>query len=336
MLDILKVIFVIVGTIIGAGFSSGQEILTFFNKYGEYGIIGLIISSILIGIIIYKTLKISLEKNVSTYEKFIERIMPNKVKNNKILLFTINNIVNIFLLISFNVMVAGFSTFFVQEFSIPKIIGSIVIAILTFNIFIKGIDGVVKINAYLIPTILVLIIFLGIKKINTFEFVKVNETMYWIVSSILYASYNSICLIPILLSLKKYIKNKQDAKLVSIFTTLIMSILSLIIYLLVNSYFLEIINIEIPVVYIAGKLGAYAKYIYGLLILGAIFTTAISSGYGFLSNVSSNKKRYLNLGAVICSISIFSGLLGFSNLIGFLYPIFGYLGIIQIFFLLIA
>ena len=218
MLDILKVTFVIVGTIIGAGFSSGQEILTFFNKYGEYGIIGLIISSILIGIIIYKTLKISLEKNVSTYEKFIERIMPNKLKNNKILLFTINNIINIFLLISFNVMVAGFSTFFLQEFSIPKIIGSIAIAILAYVIFINGINGVVKINAYLIPTILILIIFLGLKKINIVEFVKTNETMYWIVSSILYASYNSICLIPILLSLKKYIKNKQDAKLVSIFT----------------------------------------------------------------------------------------------------------------------
>ena len=115
-----------------------------------------------------------------------------------------------------------------------------------------------------------------------------------------------------------------------------MAILSLIIYLLVNSYFLEILNIEIPLVYIAGKLDSYAKYIYGLCILGAIFTTAISSGYGFLSNVCSNKKRYLNLGALICSISIFSGLLGFSNLIGFLYPIFGYLGIIQIFFLLIA
>lgn len=336
MFNILKVTFVIVGTIIGAGFSSGQEILTFFNKYGEYGIIGLMISSILIGIIIYKTLKISLEKNVDTYQKFIERILPSKLMNNKILLFTINNIINIFLFISFNVMVAGFSTFFLQEFSIPKIIGSIVIAILTFIIFLKGISGVVKINTYLIPTILILIIFLGTKKIDTFEIVKVNKTMYWIVSSILYASYNSICLIPILLSLKKYIKDKKDAGLVSIFTFVIMVVLSTIIYLLINSYFLEILNIEIPVVYIAGKLGAYGKYMYGLCILGAIFTTAISSGYGFLSNVSSNKKKYLSLGAVICFISIFSGLLGFSNLIGFLYPVFGYLGIAQIFFLLIA
>ena len=34
MKDILKTIFVIIGTMIGAGFASGQEIYLFFNRYG--------------------------------------------------------------------------------------------------------------------------------------------------------------------------------------------------------------------------------------------------------------------------------------------------------------
>ena len=32
--NIYKITFVIIGTIVGAGFASGQEIYTFFNKYG--------------------------------------------------------------------------------------------------------------------------------------------------------------------------------------------------------------------------------------------------------------------------------------------------------------
>lgn len=32
--NIYKITFVIIGTIIGAGFASGQEVYTFFNKYG--------------------------------------------------------------------------------------------------------------------------------------------------------------------------------------------------------------------------------------------------------------------------------------------------------------
>ena len=106
MLNIFKITFVIIGTIIGAGFSSGQEILTFFNQYGVYGLVGLMISVSLISVIIYKTLKINLENNIDNYQKFIENIVPQKLKENKLLVFTINNIINIFLLISFNVMVS--------------------------------------------------------------------------------------------------------------------------------------------------------------------------------------------------------------------------------------
>ena len=36
MRDILKTIFVIIGTMIGAGFASGQEIYLFFNRYARY------------------------------------------------------------------------------------------------------------------------------------------------------------------------------------------------------------------------------------------------------------------------------------------------------------
>lgn len=336
MANILKVTFVIVGTIIGAGFASGQEILTFFNRYGIYGLIGLAFSISLIGIIIYKTLKINLENNINTYQKFIENIIPDRFKENKILIFTINNIINIFLLISFNVMAAGFSTYFFQEFAIPKIIGSLIITIISYITFLKNLNGIVKINTILIPILLTSIILLGIAKINSIQIVETSKNPKWIISSIVYASYNSISLIPILISLKKCIKTKKEAGLVSICATIIMLILSLVIYLLMNNYWKEIKTIEIPIIYIASLLGSMAKYIYGALILIAIFTTAISAGYGFLNNTTKHRKDYLKMALIICIISIFFGQLSFSNLISFLYPVFGYLGILQIFFLLTA
>ena len=103
-----------------------------------------------------------------------------------------------------------------------------------------------------------------------------------------------------------------------------------------TNYWYDINNIEIPIVYISSTLGSIGKYIYGILILMAIFTTAISAGYGFLINVTNRRKKYIKLGIIICICSIFFGQISFSSLINILYPIFGYLGIIQIFFLLIA
>lgn len=103
-----------------------------------------------------------------------------------------------------------------------------------------------------------------------------------------------------------------------------------------NTFSNEIRNVELPIVYIANTLGILGKYIYGIVILIAIFTTAVSTGYGFLMNVTKSRKKYLKLAGIICLTAIFIGRLGFASLINVLYPMFGYLGIIQIIFLLIA
>ena len=83
---------------------------------------------------------------------------------------------------------------------------------------------------------------------------------------------------------------------IACYTFIIILILAGIIYLLLNSHFFTIINVEIPVINIASSLGAFGKYVYGLSILIAIFTTAVSSGYSFLVNVTKSKGSYLKLG----------------------------------------
>ena len=80
------------------GYISGQEIYSFFNKYGQMGKLGIIISIGIISIAIYKTYIISKKYNVKNYEELLEKIIPYK---NKILIYTIKNIINIFLIISF-------------------------------------------------------------------------------------------------------------------------------------------------------------------------------------------------------------------------------------------
>ena len=64
--------------------------------------------------------------------------------------------------------------------------------------------------------------------------------------------------------------------------------------------------------------------------MSSIFTTSISLGISFLQNVSKNKKSYTQIAVIMCIIAVFISQLGFANLVNLLYPIFGYLGIIQI------
>ncbi len=78
MKKIIIVLLVIIGTLIGAGFASGKEIYIFFFKYGNMGLIGLLISCLLIGITTYIVFKIVNKRNIKSYEELLSVICESK------------------------------------------------------------------------------------------------------------------------------------------------------------------------------------------------------------------------------------------------------------------
>lgn len=323
----LKSIFVIIGTAIGAGFASGKEVYTFFNLYQENGFLGIILSNLLIGIVIYVVLKKSNKIRANTLNDLLKNTELPKLLTN-----TLISIINIFLLISFYIMVAGFSTYFKQELNVPQILTTVIVLILCYITFLKNIEGIAKINSIIIPILILIILIIGFKSnilenLNNLYLSKIELKGDWILKSIEYASYNSILLIPMLISINKYTIKKE--KITSILTTAILFVLTLTIYLIMYK-FSNIAAIEMPLVYIAGKLGNIFKLIYGLVIIFAIYSTMISSGYSFLKSCTNSEKTYKTLAIIICITAIFISRFKFSELVNLIYPIFGILGLIQI------
>ena len=72
------------------------------------------------------------------------------------------------------------------------------------------------------------------------------------------------------------------------------------------------------------------KKIYAFIVLASIFTTAISVGIGFLQNISKNSNSYPQFVLFMCITSLLMSNIGFSKLLNFIYPVFGYIGILQI------
>ena len=130
MKKILKAVFVIIGTLIGAGFASGQEIYIFFYQYGVNGILGIIISSLLLGFVTYKVLCICQENELANYKSFLKRI----IKKEKYLEI-FNTIMNIFIIITFYIMIAGFGAYFEQQLGIYSLVGSIILALICYFVF---------------------------------------------------------------------------------------------------------------------------------------------------------------------------------------------------------
>ena len=362
--NILTIKMVIIGSIIGAGFASGQEINSFFYKYGIIGILGIIISVFLISLIIYKVFFIIKIENINNYKNFLEIIFKNnnnkinkkiineknKLKNNKInykkienkylnISYITNLIINIFLIISFYIMIAGFGAYLNQEYNIDSTLGSGLLAIVCLIIFLNNIEGLLKINKYLIPILICFMIIIGINNLNNFNLIKINNNKIInnffmpILSGIIYSSYNIILLIPILIPLKNKIK-KNNILFISIFSGIILLILGLIIYFLLINIKIEINKIEMPAVYVIRNYFPKFKKIYEFIIVTSILTTAISEGFSVLENISKNKKSYTQFAVVLCITSVIFSKIGFSNLINLLYPIFGILGFFEIYFIL--
>lgn len=343
--NVLTISMVIIGSIIGAGFASGQEINSFFYKFGIIGILGIIISIFLISLIIYKVFLIIKKENINTYKNFLEIIFEknNNKKLNKNKYFNISNftniIINIFLIISFFIMIAGFGAYFKQEYNISAFLGSSILAGICLIVFMNDVEGLIKINKYLIPILIFFIIIIGAKNINNLNLIEINNKkiinnfLPAILNGIIYASYNIILLIPVLITLKNKIK-KNNIFLISIFSGIILFILSLIIYSLLINVKININKIEMPAVYAVGKYFPTYKKAYEFIILTSILTTAISEGVGALENICETKKSYKQLGVILCITSVIFSKIGFSNLINLLYPIFGILGFSQIIMIL--
>lgn len=331
MKEIFTITLLIIGALIGAGFASGQEIYSFFYAYGSSGILGIIVTCSLIGLLIYKSLQIIYDNNIENYSEFL-RVF---IKNDKVVA-VINNIINILLLVTFYIMIAGFGAYFQQEFEINKIIGSAILATLSAIVFFTSVKGVLKVSEFIVPVLLIFIIWIG--GINLFTINMDTKVLAvksgWLLSSISYCSYNMILLIPVLISIKKQIKYKSNIKYIALCCGILMMTMSMLIYMLLIRTDIEISTLEMPIVYVIRTFFAKYKVVYAFIILASIFTTAISIGIGFLQNISKNERSYPQFVIFMCITSLLVSKIGFSKLVNLLYPFFGYLGIIQIFAIL--
>ena len=331
MKEVFTITLVIIGALIGAGFASGQEIYSFFYSYGCVGLIGIVVTCSLSSLIIYKTLKIICENDIENYNEFLNKF----IKNDKITKL-INVVLNILLLVTFYIMIAGFGAYFEQELGINSIIGSSILAILTAIVFFTSVKGVLKVSEVVVPLLLIFIVLIGGTNLLT---INIDNNLLvtkrgWLLSSIVYCSYNIILLIPTLISIKNQITKQRNIKYISILCGLLMTTMFILIYMILMKCDIDVQELEMPVVYVITNFFPRYKFIYAFIILASIFTTAISLGIGFLQNMCKNKGSYPQFVAFMCITSLLISKIGFSKLVNLLYPFFGYIGIMQIFAIL--
>lgn len=271
---------------------------------------------------------------IKNYDEYINKLF-NK---NKFLSYLNENIITIFLLFTFYIMELGFINLLFQQYNISKYIGMAIISISVYFVLIGNVKNVIKVNVFLVPILILAMLYISISGITKFSNTELNlltnNNNMFIIDAILYASYNFIMLLPLLVSINDEKITKKEIKIVciSIFTILVIS--SILILILLN-YF-DISNIEIPIIYISNFINNESVIIGVILILLAIFTSIICVGYSFLNNISKSKKIYKRNLIIMCLFSFLIVNFSFASTMKVTYTFLGVLGFIQILLIILA
>ena len=324
-----------IGTVIGAGFASGQEILQFFGNYGTTGILGVIVSTLLFSGIGAIVLCRVYNGKYQSYQELIFPVLGRKLG------FIIDFFMLLYLFMSFCIMLAGSGALFEQRLNISYDIGLAIMAVISVITIMYSVKGISMINTVLIPILLAGMIIIGMtvtlkEGINISYDIPIQPIKYsWILSSILYVSYNTLSVVVVLCSLLPIINSRKTAIKGGIMGGVGLGIMSIFILLPILIIYKDIrtLNLEIPMLKVSEYIGSSGGLVYSLILWAAMLTTAVGNGFGLVSRVSDiTKINFRILIIILCIITVPFAKMGFSNLVSTVYPLFGYVGA---FFLLI-
>jgi uncharacterized membrane protein YkvI len=336
--SVIQIASVYTGTVLCAGFASGQEMMRFFAYYGWNGIYGIFLTGILLSILGWAILEMVYTYRIKDYREFIYPMMGEFLGN------IIEWSVLIFMFISFCAMLAGTGAVLHQRFQLPVQVGIIAMAILCVITFLYDVKGVIAVNSILAPLLLVGGILLGIYLLvcrDEAAFSSVVEVFYaitrnWVSSSIIYVSYNTLTSVVVLCSLLPLLHSKKSARWGGILGGAALGILGFFMAMATLIHYGKIQGLEIPMLAIVLQYSPLIQNIYLFVLMAAMFTTAVANGYGFISRISVIAKVSQKTCIVIFTLfSMVIAQVGFSNMVAKVYPIFGYIGIFEVVMILL-
>ena len=328
-----------IGTVIGAGFASGQEIMQFFTRYGSIGMLLLLLSGVLFSLCGYAIFYLSRHFKAYDYNSFIIKICGPRLS------LIYDCIITTFLFFGASIMFSGSGALFEESLGISKMIGIAIIAAITLFVVFYAVDGILKINSIVVPILISIILFVLFKTIlnsNTSDFFQSAASIYKgnifkpIFSLIFYCSYNLVLAVGVLTAFTQDIDSLKILKRGAFLGGFGLMALSLSLNVCLILYLPAILKLSIPVLYIAALQGIYIKYAVLLCIWLEICSTAIANVFSLAKRAVKNRPQlYKPVSLFIVAASIPLSFLDFKNLIAFFYPLFGALSMFLIALILI-
>lgn len=323
MINGMKIAFVYVGLVIGAGFASGREIFEYFNIKSRESMFPVILAFLMFFIISYIILYKAKKYQINDFGKFVDEVAGRLSKFIKATMY-------LFMFCGFFVMLSAGGALFESGLGINHKWGVGVLSLICFIVFSFDIKGIVAINTILVPFMIAGIAYLSVTSLvyGSVSASSFSITQNPFVSAVCYVSYNTITAGAVLVPLYSILDGKS-IKYGALLGSGALCLLILLIRAVLNMYYERIFYSEMPMLDLAVIRGAVYQYIYTAVLFTSICTTAVSHGFGVLSRFRFKTAKHRVTGAAaFCLAALPFSDLNFSFLVSSLYSLFGYIGIL--------
>lgn len=321
---VLQIAFTYMGTVVGAGFATGQEILQFFTRYGWPAAGTILFATVLFIWLGTKMMLMSAETGARSYEDLNITLFGSRA-GEWISLFTLLMLFGVT-----TVMLAGAGSLLEEHVRIPYGAGLLITLLLTYVLLHRGMDAILTVNSVVVP---IMLLFTGAVVWTTFHLPGSGAWLHlpstaspWRVafSPILYASYNLAMAQAVLVPLGSTIRDRRTLLAGGVLGGIGIGVMLFACHYALSAQMPSVLHYEIPMGHLIRPLGQTVQLLYVLVIFGEILTTFLSNVYGLALQLETRTR----LGRQTLILLILAACypvsqIGFSRLLAVLYPLFG-------------
>ncbi len=329
----IKLMFTFAGCFLGAGYVSGQELWQFFGSFGKVGLVGMSIAAVLLsifGIVLTRYVQLT---GISDMDKVVIK------KDNKVLRSIFVALEVFFLFGVFVIMTAGVGAMLEQVFGIHPLFGSGIFVLLVALTAICGMNGMVTAFSVTVPALVIMsaVIFAvcGVKTGFSGITFSSNESENpllnnWLVSAVVFVSYNLFASIGILTPIGKAVEKKSTlyTGIIGGGVLLLLIALGIMLTMALNP---ESVSAQLPMLSAAQNINSTFTFIFAFLLFGGMFGTSVSSLFAIdefaKARFRLSKKSSVIIILCLSALAFVGSIFGFDKLIGVVYPVCGYLGV---------
>ncbi len=325
----LKIAFMLISSMVGAGFASGREIWVYFGSFGKPGYAGLVVLFVLYFLSAYISAELVFKLKSGRYE---EIITPGGHPGwNKFIKYYILACIWVVIL---SMSSAG-GSLGEEFFGVPKYIGGLVVVILVLLTVLGNFDRVSKVIGYVIPVLMVTLIVTCIYLLQadipdpgaTAVPMHGSLTPTWYIAAFIYMSFSLTGILSINISCAEQAASRKDMHIGILIAAVFLTVLAGLMMSVLTKYpsFTETHSLPLPGY--AALVSPVLYHIFTIALMASIYSAATTGYYAFAVAIKEDRYKVIKVIA-FAVLGYLLGLMGFKAVVDYVFSIKGIVSIL--------